>query len=241
MKKIKVWLLGILVTFIVPISVNAESYTFDDMTCELDDNYNVTVKENIDTATYIPLEYSKEELIEFFDKGEYSLFALNEDDSNLRLKISTSSECGNMATDEEEMNQCMPDAISELKEKEETDLVNDDTFISKNGIRYYTLEYFKFGSTILNVTTSYNNVVYTFTLATSNSMEDIETHAKEIMDSVTLNGFEPVSENTSNDLKENKKTENEEESNMNIVVIGVVLGIIAIGGISIYVYKKKNK
>mgnify|MGYP000786747203 FL=1 len=91
------------------------------MTCELDDNYNVTVKENIDTATYIPLEYSKEELIEFFDKGEYSMFALNEDDSNLRLKISTSSECGNMATDEEEMNQCMPDAISELKEKEETD------------------------------------------------------------------------------------------------------------------------
>ena len=53
MKKIKVLLLGILVTFIVPISVNAESYTFDDMTCELDDNYNVTVKENIDTATYI--------------------------------------------------------------------------------------------------------------------------------------------------------------------------------------------
>ncbi len=241
MKKIKVLLLGILVTFIVPISVNAESYTFDDMTCELDDNYNVTVKENIDTATYIPLEYSKEELIEFFDKGEYSMFALNEDDSNLRLKISTSSECGNMATDEEEMNQCMPDAISELKEKEETDLVHDDTFISKNGIRYYTLEYFKFGSTILNVTTSYNNVVYTFRLATSNSMEDIENHAKEIMDSVTLNGFEPVSENTSNDLKENNKIENKEESNMSIVVIGVVLGVIAIGGISIYVYKKKNK
>ena len=38
MKKIKGLLLGILVIFIVPISVNAESYTFDDMTCELDDD-----------------------------------------------------------------------------------------------------------------------------------------------------------------------------------------------------------
>lgn len=241
MKKIKVLLLGILVTFIVPISVNAESYTFDDMTCELDDNYNVTVKENIDTATYIPLEYSKEELIEFFDKGEYSLFALNEDDSNLRLKISTSSECGNMATDKEEMNQCMPDAISELKEKEETDLVNDNTFTSENGIHYYTLEYFKFGSTILDVTTSYNNVVYTFTLATSNSMEDIETHAKEIMDSMVLNGFEPTAEKISDDLEENSETKNDEESNISIITVSVVLGVIAIGGISIYVYKKKNK
>lgn len=213
MKKIKFLLIGLLVTFVVPFTVNAESYTFDDITYELDSDYIVTTKDNIDTTTYIPLEYEKEELLELFNQGKFHLVGRNEDNSNLRFKIKSVSECGNIASDKNEKSNCIANAISEIKERENTDLVRDDTFTSKNGINYYTLKYYKSGSSFLDVVTSYNNKVYTFTLATNYGEDNIIKSAKEIMDSVTLKDFKVISKEQTN--------ESEKKEHLKMFYIGV--------------------
>lgn len=239
MNKIKTLLIGLLVAISVPITVNAESYTFDDITYELDSDYIVTTKDNIDTTTYIPLEYEKEEVLELFNKKEFYLLARNEDNSNLKFKIKNISSCGNIASDKKGMKECISSSINELKERENTDLVIDNTFTSKNGINYYTLEYFKSGSTLLDVITSYNNKTYTFTLATSYSEDDIIANAKEIMDSVTLENFKATSEDQTNKSKKNEDSVEEKKDNSSIFVIGIVATIIVIGGVSIFIFKKK--
>lgn len=239
MNKIKTLLIGLLVAVVIPITVNAESYTFDDITYELDSDYIVTTKDNIDTTTYIPLEYEKEEVLELFNKKEFYLIARNEDNSNLKFKIKDVNECGNVASDKKGMTDCISSAISQLKERENTDLVIDNTFTSKNGINYYTLEYFKSGSTLLDVITSYNNKTYTFTLATSYSEDDIIANAKEIMDSVTLENFKATSEDQTNKSEKNEDSVEEKKDNSSIFVIGIVATIIVIGGVSIFIFKKK--
>lgn len=240
MNKIKTLLVGLLVAIVVPISVNAESYTFDDITYELDSDYIVTTKDNIDTTTYIPLEYEKEELLELFNKKEFYLLARNEDKSNLKFKIKNVSSCGNIASDKKEMEECISSYINELKERENTDLVIENTFTSKNGINYYTLEYFKSGSTFLDVITRYNNKTYTFTLATSYSEDDIIANAKEIMDSATLKGFRVIPEESKVESEKNEKTKAEDQKdNKSILVIGIVATIVVIGGISIFIFKRR--
>lgn len=239
MNKIKGLLIGLLVTFVIPVSVNAESYTFSDITYELDSDYIVTTKENIDTTTYIPLEYEKEELLELFNKGEFYLVGRNEDNSNLRFKIKSVSECGNIASNKKEMNECLSSTISELKEREKVDLVIDNTFTSKNGINYYTLNYYKSGSSFSDVVTSYNNKVYTFTLATNYGEDLLEKNAKEIMDSATLKDFKAISEEQTSESKKNDEKVEEKKDNTSIFVIGVVATIIVVGGISVFVFKKK--
>lgn len=241
MNKIKTLLIGLLVAFVIPVSVNAESYTFDDITYELDSDYIVTTKENIDTTTYIPLEYEKEEVLELFNKKEFYLIARNEDNSNLKFKIKNVSSCGNIASDKKEMEECLSTAISELKERENTDLVRDNTFTSKNGINYYTLKYFKSGSTFLDVITSYNNIVYTFTLATNYGEDLIEKNAKEIMDSAALKDFKSISEESKTESTKSNDNEKDEKNNTSIIVIGITATIIVIGGIFICAYKIKKK
>lgn len=240
MNKIKTLLVGLLVAIVVPISVNAESYTFDDITYELDSDYIVTTKDNIDTTTYIPLEYEKEELLELFNKNEFYLLARNEDNSNLKFKIKNGSSCGNIASDKKEMEECISNYINELKERENTDLVRDNTFTSKNGINYYTLKYYKFGVTYLDVVTSYNNKAYIFTLATNYGEDLIEKNSKEIMDSATLKGFKVIPEESKVESGKNEKIETEEQKdNKSILVIGIVASVVVIGGISIFIFKRR--
>lgn len=242
MKKGKVLLVGLFVLLVMPICVQAKSYTFDGITYELDDNYKVTTKENIDTSGYRPLDYTEEEFKEILNSGKYSLFGSSntKDSFSINFKVENVSKCGSIASNKKEMKECMAVIIEELKEKEDTDIVIDSTFVSKKGINYYTLEYFKFGGTYLVVTTSYNNKVYTFILATSYSKDDIEENAKKIMDSVTLNGFKASVDEKASDSKNNDADKiNEKKNNGIIYAIGATSFVIIIGGISIYLFKKK--
>lgn len=239
MNKIKGLLMGLLVAFVIPVSVNAESYTFDDITYELDSDYIVTTKDNIDTTTYIPLEYEKEELLELFNQGKFHLVGRNEDNSNLRFKIKSVSKCGNIASNKKEMNECLSSAIDEVKERENTDLVIDNTFTSKNGINYYTLNYYKSGSSFSDVVTSYNNKVYTFTLATNYGEDLIEKNTKEIMDSATLKDFKSISKEQTSESSNKEDVVKEKKNNTSILLVGITTAIIVIGGISIFVLKKK--
>lgn len=241
MNKIKTLLIGLLVAIVVPVTVNAESYTFDDITYELDSDYIVTTKDNIDTTTYIPLEYEKEELLELFNKKEFYLIARNEDNSNLKFKIKNVSSCGNIASDKKGMEECISSSINELKERENTDLVIDNTFTSKNGINYYTLEYFKSGSTFLDVITSYNNIVYTFTLATNYGEDLIVKNAKEIMDSASLKDFKAIKETSKSESESKDNNIEEKKDNKSIIVIGITAAVVIISGISIYIFKIKKK
>ncbi len=182
-KKIIGLFIGIL--FVIPLTVKAESYTFNDISFELDSDYTVTTKDNVDTSTYIPLEYNRDQVKVLFNDGTFSLLGINKDRSNIKMNISSTSDCGSIASNKSEMSKCVTNAVSNLKEKENVNSVTDKTYTSKNEVNYYTLSYFKYGSALLDVVTSYNNKVYTFTLATSYSKDDLEKHAKEIMDSVT--------------------------------------------------------
>ena len=231
-KKIIGLFIGIL--FVIPLTVKAESYTFNDISFELDSDYTVTTKDNVDTSTYIPLEYNRDQVKVLFNDGTFSLLGINKDRSNIKMNISDTSDCGSIASNKSEMSKCVSNAVSNLKEKENVNSVTDKTFTSKNGINYYTLSYFKYGSALLDVTTSYNNKVYTFTLATSYSKDDLEKHAKEIMDSVSLSNFKK------NEEKEAKETKEGKSNNNSALIIGAVgVAIAVVGGAVVYFIKKK--
>ena len=91
----------------------------------------------------------------------------------------------------------------------------------------------------LEVITSYNDIAYTFTFATSYSQDDIDSGAKKIMDSVSLNGFKAtVDEQVSKSENNNDKVTEEKDNNI-LVIGGIVAAIVVIGGISIFIFKKK--
>ena len=59
------------------------------------------------------------------------------------------------------------------------------------------------------------------------------------MDSVTLKDFTaPVEEKVDNTEKKEEKVENKKD-NTGIIVIGTIAGIVIIGGIGIFIFKKK--
>ncbi len=240
MKKIRFLLLALFVAVATPLCVSAKSFTFDDITYELDDNYKYTTKENLDTSGYRPLQYKEEEFKELLNSGQYSLFGFYDikDSFSINFKVKKVNECGNIAS-KKDIDKCMSSASEELKSRENTDLVDENKFTSKNGVNYYTLKYFKFGGTYLEVITSYNDIAYTFTFATSYSQDDIDSGAKKIMDSVSLNGFKAtVDEQVSKSENNNDKVTEEKDNNI-LVIGGIVAAIVVIGGISIFIFKKK--